>query len=124
MCWRGRLGRARMCLALHETMIGDARLASLAVKVLLDQIAYVTFGLGQRERIAHTRNEAWDLLNYCIGVCISKLINIERIDWDNPPKWASAPDSNELVRSLATPKAFANVEKQVYDLSELARKLA
>lgn len=76
------------------------------------------------ERKSHVHNEAFDLLNYCLGTCISKLINIERIDWDNPPKWAADFDQNELVRNSTDTKPFANVEKEVYDLSELARKLA
>ena len=70
------------------------------------------------------RNEHWDLSYYAIGVCISKLINIERLDWSNPPKWADEWDKNELVRGGEAPKPFAQTEKTDYDFAELAKRLA
>lgn len=42
-------------------------------------------------------NEAWDLSYYMIGVCISSLISIERLDWTNPPPWAADWDENTML---------------------------
>lgn len=43
------------------------------------------------------RNEAWDLLYYCIGLCLDPRIGLEHIDWEKPPKWAAPWDENDLV---------------------------
>lgn len=44
-----------------------------------------------------TRNEAWDLCYYCLGVCASSLLRIEQIDWLAPPSWADEWSKNPLV---------------------------
>lgn len=49
------------------------------------------------EKIAHQNNEAWDLLYYCIGVAISKLMMIDRVDWSKPPARLAEWDSNPMV---------------------------
>lgn len=49
------------------------------------------------EKIPHQNNEAWDLLYYCIGVSISKLLMIDRIDWANPPPLFDEWNKNPLV---------------------------
>ena len=46
---------------------------------------------------AHARNEATDLSYYCLGLCVSKLLMVEQIDWSNSPGWASEWDRNDLV---------------------------
>ena len=76
------------------------------------------------ENPTSSRNEAWDLTVYCIGACISKLLLIEKLDWDNPPSWAKPWDENDLVRAKEAPKLFAKVENKVYDFAKLAEKLA
>jgi phage terminase large subunit GpA-like protein len=43
------------------------------------------------------RNEAWDLFYYAIGACASSLLNVEKLDWDNAPPWASPANDNPLV---------------------------
>jgi phage terminase large subunit GpA-like protein len=48
------------------------------------------------EKVAK-RNEAWDLFYYCIGACASSLLNVEKLDWDKPPAWASPANDNPLV---------------------------
>jgi phage terminase large subunit GpA-like protein len=45
------------------------------------------------------RNEAWDLLYYCLGIAVSKHARIEHIDWDAPPTWARDWEENDLVFS-------------------------
>lgn len=56
------------------------------------------------------RNEAWDLTYYAMGVCVSVLIRVEGIDWENPPGWAAPWDKNDLV-SMPLALAFATVRK-------------
>lgn len=70
------------------------------------------------------RNEAWDLSYYCLGVCISpKLLNVEMIDWENPPAWADVWDKNALVRSREDPTRFMAQPKQI-DFGKFAEALA
>lgn len=52
-------------------------------------------GKGWEKKGRH--NEAWDLFYYLIGGCVSSLIGIEKIDWDNPPSWAGPWDVNPFV---------------------------
>ncbi len=76
------------------------------------------------ENPTSSRNEAWDLCVYAIAVCISKLLLIEKMDWESAPGWAKPWDQNDMVRSLEKPKLFAKVENKVYDFGKLAEKLA
>lgn len=43
------------------------------------------------------RNEAWDLLYYCIGAAVSKLLMIDRVNWANPPARFADWNENPLV---------------------------
>ena len=76
------------------------------------------------ENPTSSRNEAWDLCVYAIGACISKLLLVEKMDWDNPPGWAKDWDNNDMIRTLESPKLFAKIENKVYDFGKLAEKLA
>ena len=70
------------------------------------------------------RNESWDLLYYCIGVCISVLIRVEGVDWTNPPTWAKEWDHNDLVTKLGSKETFAPLPKVGYDFAQMAREMA
>lgn len=71
------------------------------------------------------RNESWDLLVMCVALCISPLIRLEVVVWDDPPGWADEWDHNDLVFSPAVePNRFAHEKKAPYDLSKLAEILA
>lgn len=70
------------------------------------------------------RNESWDLMVYNEALCISSLIKIEHIKWDEPPGWAEEWDMNDLVIEAEEEKKFARKVKPVYDLAALARTLA
>lgn len=73
-------------------------------------------------KIGGRRNEAWDLLVYCVGVLV--YLKIEKIDWTSPPKWLGRHDINPYVR-LASP--VREVDKEVNPLhrfAELGAKLA
>lgn len=71
----------------------------------------------------HARNEAWDLLYYCIGLCISTHIQAETIDWNNAPGWAREWDKNSLVSKADGKARFALPGKSAYDFAELAKQL-
>lgn len=43
------------------------------------------------------RNEAFDLLVYCMALCHSSKIRLPLIDWSNPPSWADEWDDNDMV---------------------------
>lgn len=70
------------------------------------------------------RNEAWDLLVYLLGVCLTKIIAIEHLDWSNPPSWAADWDRNDHVRDAEGNRKFAPVEESEYDFTQLGRELA
>lgn len=70
------------------------------------------------------RNEAWDLSYYCLGLCVSKLIGVEGIDWANPPKWAAEWDENDMIRQPDEEPRFTNNIKSSYDFGQLGKALA
>jgi phage terminase large subunit GpA-like protein len=43
------------------------------------------------ENPSRRRNEAFDLLAYCIAICTTPQIRLDHIDWSKPPAWAD-PD--------------------------------
>lgn len=72
-----------------------------------------------------TRNEAFDLLYYTIGVCASALLRVEQIDWLNPPVWAGGWDKNPLVVTPAELVAASSApDKPVLDFAALGAALA
>jgi phage terminase large subunit GpA-like protein len=76
------------------------------------------------EKRQHANNEAWDLSYYCIGVCVSPLMLVEKMDWTNPPKWAAEWDQNILISAADQPKRFAQPTPKNYDFSKLAEAMA
>lgn len=73
---------------------------------------------------AKLRNEAWDLLYYCLGGIASKILLIESINWMNPPGWAKEWDSNDLVSQPDAPQRFAQPTNKDYDFTALGQSLA
>jgi phage terminase large subunit GpA-like protein len=72
-----------------------------------------------------TRNEAWDLLYYCIGACVSPLLRIEHFDWTNPPSWAGEWNVNPLVVETGKlEQALTQGSKVQYDFAALGKALA
>lgn len=79
------------------------------------------------ENPAGHRNENWDLSYYAIGLCVSELIKVEHLDWENPPTWAADwadGAMNDLVRAPAESPKFANTLKSGYDFSSFGKALA
>jgi phage terminase large subunit GpA-like protein len=74
------------------------------------------------------RNEAWDLLYYCLGACASSLVRAETLNWISPPGWAdiwskntlimAAPLEDEIVSPLTKP------ERKRISFVELGRALS
>lgn len=75
------------------------------------------------EHNSNVRNEQWDLSYYAIGLCISKFVQVERIDWSNPPSWAAPWDRNDFIRLPSEEKPFGNNVKSAYDFAELGKSL-
>ncbi len=70
------------------------------------------------------RNEAWDLLVYCLALCRSRFVQLERIDWHDPPGWAAEIDDNDLIFGPHDNKRFDEQQKVDYDFSKYAETLA
>lgn len=68
------------------------------------------------------RNEAWDLLYYAIGACVSALLNVEKVDWENPPLWLTPSEGNPLVIAAERKEAF--VQAPTIDFGKFGRVLA
>lgn len=66
------------------------------------------------EKVAK-RNEAWDLFYYAIGACASSLLNVEKLDWDNPPPWAAPVNDNALVIEAEATEAFDEQGRSNFD---------
>jgi phage terminase large subunit GpA-like protein len=71
-----------------------------------------------------SRNEAWDLSYYALSLCVSPLLSIEQMDWDNPPGWAAAWDKNLMIIASTDNKSLAKQQDGVYDFGKLAQALA
>jgi len=79
------------------------------------------------EHLGTTRNEAWDLGYYGIGVAVSSYVRVESIDWENPPSWAtdwSDGAANDFVRTPEGETPNATRVKSGYDFAGLAQALA
>lgn len=77
------------------------------------------------EKLAGKRNEAWDLLYYALGLCMTKYIRCERKSfWDNLPNWANPLDPTNPFIVKAGAEPFAAKTEKHYDLSEIASKIA
>jgi phage terminase large subunit GpA-like protein len=74
-------------------------------------------------RGGRARNEAWDLTYYCLGVCASSVLNIEKIKWDgNLPDWLLEQDRNpHILRPNRAGVAQPGVKR--YDLRQLGKAL-
>ena len=68
------------------------------------------------------RNEAWDLLCYCMAFCHSSRIRLPKINWDKPPSWAAEWPENDLVEGKFTSR-FENHPKGDITIKSLAEKL-
>lgn len=65
------------------------------------------------------RNEAFDLLAYCVAICLHPDIRIEQVNWENPPGWAREWDRNDLV-FMPTPDGGMRFVAPVEDTRSLS----
>lgn len=89
---------------------------------------------GLWENPASKRNEAWDLLYYALALAVRPpdlkyhapwaVIRWERIDWDNPPSWATDWDDNDLVIDTKSEARLISAPKPRRSLKELGDALA
>lgn len=76
------------------------------------------------ENPSRARNESWDLLCYDHAVCLSRLVGIEHIRWDEPPGWAAPWDENDLVIGVGEDRRFSSKPVEDKSLSDLGSSLA
>lgn len=76
------------------------------------------------EAPSHKRNEGFDLSYYCLAVNASVMLQTEKLNWANPPGWASEWDANFLVSKPDAKEVFAFREQPVYDFSKFGQALA
>lgn len=70
------------------------------------------------------RNESWDLLTYCIGICLTRRhIGIEQLNWEAPPLWADEWDYNDMVFMPEEGMPYTpEVSRNKVDMAALAAK--
>lgn len=76
------------------------------------------------ENPSSQRNEASDLAYYCIGLCVSELLRVEHLDWNNAPGWAAPWERNDLISKQEEPPRFATSVHSAHDFAAFARALA
>lgn len=77
---------------------------------------------GWQNVAGNKRNEAWDLLVYAVALLLHRLVNFERINWEDPPGFAREWDDNVMV--IDGNKSVAEDETGEVDLAKLAEDLA
>lgn len=73
-------------------------------------------------KIGKSRNEAWDLLYYCLGVLSGPMIKIDVFNWDEPKPWARPWDENALV--LLPGQRGVVTQQPATDWEALGRQMA
>lgn len=84
------------------------------------------------ENVARRRNEAWDLLYYALGVIMRPhdpyapwpTIQVDRIDFANPPEWAEDWDNNPLIVDPAQDVAPVLQKQKRISFADLGKNLA
>jgi len=70
------------------------------------------------------RNESWDLLVYAKAATLMAQVNVDNINWTNPPGWAKPWDENDLVFHPEMDDKPFEAKKPRANLAALAEKLA
>lgn len=76
------------------------------------------------EKPSGARNEAIDLLVYCIGLCASSLLRLDKIKWDAPPQWAAPWAENDLVTLNNAQKTVVKSTSRRHNFAKLGEQLA
>ena len=67
------------------------------------------------------RNESWDLLVYCLALCVHR--GIERVSWAAPPIWLSPWPQNPFVQLVTKGPPVASSGKTQYGRAQLGEAL-
>lgn len=73
-------------------------------------------------KLGSRRNEAWDLLTYCIGLCVYR--RVEKVDWEEPPPWLQDWDHNPYVLTQGREVRVDKTTSSLHRLAELGAELA
>lgn len=109
-------------------MAGRVRFPFWAPNWLYDQLtAEIRTDKGWQRITKHKKNEAFDLLAYCVAFLNHPDIRFQFIDWQKPPSWAEVWDRNTDVVTITEdgreiPQAFVT-KRPKKSLRELAREL-
>lgn len=77
------------------------------------------------EKLPGKRNEAWDLLYYALGLCMSKFVGCHKPKfWEDLPVWADPTDPNNPLIVTDESELFAERAETEYDLTAIASKIA
>ena len=81
------------------------------------------------ENPQHSRNEAWDLATYLLGICRHR--KVDRMNWDDAPDWATpivaenCTNTYFLPKNVSSDSLIAKGKSGGYNsIAELAEKLA
>lgn len=74
--------------------------------------------------VARKRNEAFDLLYYCVSLLLDVRIKIEQINWDKAPGWAQVWDKNDMVIEGESAGFVVKAKKAKKSLRNLGDRLA
>lgn len=76
------------------------------------------------ENPKNRRNESLDLLGYAYALALSLRVQIEKIDWSDPPSWAAEWNENDMVSGEGEAPRFEQAKTVVRkSLRELGRTL-
>jgi phage terminase large subunit GpA-like protein len=67
------------------------------------------------------RNESWDLLAYCIALCIHR--RVEHVSWLSPPTWLAPWENNPFVKMTGKKAVVAQKSTSQYGLAQLGEAL-
>lgn len=74
------------------------------------------------ENLLKRRNEAWDLLTYCVALCTHR--RMDHVSWDEPPAWALPwNQGNPAVQVDVPDTPVAEPRKTQYGLAQLGEAL-
>jgi phage terminase large subunit GpA-like protein len=86
-----------------------------------EELTVETIGKRGWENKLGRRNESWDLLYYCIALCVHR--RIEHVSWADPPIWLSTWDGNPFVQLNTQAGPVADESKKQYGLAHLGDAL-
>ncbi len=66
-------------------------------------------------------NEAFDLSYYAVAACISTILNVEKMDWENPHDWLKEWDDNPTVKEEFKDDSFE--QRRTYNFGKLGKQL-